>query len=350
LFHAERESNQVNQEMRVVVVAVVVALVLAAAQVSAIVLVHPDELARWSKSKPSASSSSGDAMDGTQAQRVYLQLMEALVNANMTALASVCSADLKWIVVGWVPDSQRNAGFCEWRGKDAYVKHVSGFVSMFKSGAAWINRIYSSYDRTFVTLGFTFSGGATPATELVIAPLTHQMVAVKKDADGVYRLSQFIEIGSWHTENGPVPPSAADKDMVEALKRVASSVTTMDIATFGNQFSSRLTANIYPTGMPTAPQPINYTTWLAIQSNNWARTTKNTAQLVSNFGSCRWATAEFILPAAFKDGTFLTSRGLLFAEFDNTTRRIVNFWEGLQFQSKQPFPVPPKPADPVTFN
>jgi len=317
---------------------VVLAVIIQAATVNGLSAVHPDHARR---EFPRADST-GDVLNGQQAQAVYIQMMEAIVNANMTALAEVCDDNMTFVVEGWAPNADRAPDACWPRGKAAFVAHVHGFVTLFNLSVAWIERSTAAYDTVFVDVGFSFVGG--PQNKLVVAPQTMQILRIVKDKAGVWKIGYFLEIGSWHT-------SARDTLMVNTWMTLAKGISTTNMSLFAPYLAPNLTALPFVAGATSAPTPLGRSEFLKMVQARWNEQVYGSVVTAHAFASCRfaWATATF--PWIDKSGGPHVFRLMFMFEFEygalmENIPLITKWWQAIEEIPGNPYPVPPRLPNP----
>lgn len=257
-------------------------VVLLVAAVSALSAVHPE---RARAHMPSASIES-DVLNGDQAQHVWLQMMHAIVTSNMTALADVCDDNMTFIVEGWAPNNERAPDACWPRGKDAFVAHVSGFVSLFNLSTAWVNQQMAAYDTVFVDVGFAFV--SSTRAQMTVAPQTFQILQIVKSADGKWRIGYFLEIGSWHNSN-------RTQLMTNTWLTIANAISTKNASQFEPFLAPNMTAIAYTLGANISTPWVNRSTFVGEVYGRWKIQAFGNFVTAHTYASCRfvWATATF---------------------------------------------------------
>ena len=315
------------------VLGMAIAVTFLIAAVHWLAIVHPDHARRAF----GHSDGTGEVLNGVQAQAVYIQMMEAIVHSNMTALAEVCDENMTFVVEGWLKDD------CWPRGKTAFIAHIHNFVTLFNLTVAWIERSTAAYDTVFVDVGFSFVGG--PQHKLVVAPQTMQILRIVKDAKGVWKIGYFLEIGSWHS-------SKRDTLMVNTWLNIAQGISTKNMSLFAPYLAPNLTALPFVAGATSAPEPLGRSTFLKMVEARWAEQAYGSVVTAHAFASCRfgWSTATF--PWIDKSGGPHVFRLMFMFEFEygalsNNIPLITKWWQAIEEIPGNPYPVPPRLPNPV---
>jgi len=318
-------------------------LLSASMHVAALTVIPPNHArSHFGTFADTPSSTSDTPLNGVQAQHVYIKLMDAIVNANMTALADICDDNMTFIVVGWAPNDQRSPDACWKRGKDAFVKHVQGFVTLFNLSVAWIDRSTASYDTVFVQVGFSFVGG--PKHSLVVAPQTMQMLTIVQNEKKEWKIGNFLEIGSWHN-------STRDELMLNTWEQIGEAYSNGNISVFKQLLAQNASVSPYIAGSTSAAGPYNRTQFIDFLSARFATQAYASVVISNLFASCRFAWAVATIPWIDVTGKPHVKRFMAILEFEydalsNGTPLISNWWEGLEYIPGNPFPVPPRMPDP----
>ncbi len=320
---------------------IVILLAVTAMAVSSLSIVSPQSALRYfGLQKGSAASSS--TLNGEQAQRVYIEMMEAIVHSNMTALAEVCDDNMTFIVEGWAPNADRAPDACWPRGKDAFVAHVHGFVTLFNLSVAWIEEASAAFDTVFVDVGFSFVGG--PDHKMVVAPQTMQILQIVKATDGKWKIGYFLEIGSWHN-------STRDALMVNTWMKLAEGIATKNASLFAPYLAPNLTVNAYFTGANKSSPAANRSVFLDEVYGRWAIQAYGNFVTSHAFASCRFAWATAVFPWIDTNGAPYVYRMMFMLEFaydalSSGVPLVTKWWQIKDEGPQNPFPFPPPMPDP----